>query len=899
MKYNIIILAALIFSTRLHGQKPLIDTGVINKWTFVDLPILSDDGKYASFLIRNDPFNSFTLTVKDVNSDWHVGLPSADRGQFAADNKHFIFRLENDTMGILTLGTNSTRLISNVVSAMVGNNANSPILAYRRAGLTPCLHIEYLISKKQFEKFGITNFAVSPDGRVLLFETKDSISNTGQFTLHWWDVLKQTDRIIYSGGMTSEYTFDKTGSALAFLSKDTAGIKPAIWYWKGNLQEIKIGMDSSFNLPDGITLENIRGFDPEGTTIYFEYSEKPAQATKNQNGVKVDVWNYKDAKLQSLQIYEKSNPNDPFTRAQLLAVVILNPRKIIPLVGQAERVDFPDDNKIVYGSWMVVRRSPGGEAFEGYWNKEAIDSFFLVSLKSGEHVPLPISNQFNTSLVLISPHSDFIVYYDSQKGDYFSYSIAHRFLQNITSSMPIIWARGDDGHPSRKGLIYGIAGWSKDGGSVYLYDKFDIWKISLDGSKSPVNLTNFYGQRKGIELRLADRRSAILDDHVSLIGFNRITKDQGFFDLSTGSPNDPTELTFGPYFYGEYDGFNNHYFSPLKAKHANAYIVRRMTAEESSNFFYTLDFKSFQPISAVYPEKRVNWIKSELVNWLAPLGDSLQGLLYKPENFDPSRKYPIIFTYYEQVSECLNAFIQPEILNGKINIPWFVSNGYLVFEPDIYYKTGSPGPSALNAVLSAAKYLSARPWIDTTKMAIQGMSWGGYETNYIVTHSHLFAAAMSASGPTDFVSGYGSLWHSGRSCQPLYEFGQSRMGQSLWDNPNGYINNSPIFFANQVTTPLLMLNNKADDAVPFQHGLEFFTALRRLGKKAWMLQYDDGGHGVTKNSNDAVDYSIRVFQFFDFYLKDSLPPVWMTKGILAVDKEIKTGLELDTSGALP
>jgi dipeptidyl aminopeptidase/acylaminoacyl peptidase len=275
-------------------------------------------------------------------------------------------------------------------------------------------------------------------------------------------------------------------------------------------------------------------------------------------------------------------------------------------------------------------------------------------------------------------------------------------------------------------------------------------------------------------------------------------------------------------------------------------------------------------------------------------------VLFKPENFDSTKQYPIIIYYYELKSDGLNAYLKPEPLSGgcNINIPSYVSRGYVVLTPDIHYTIGEPGESALNAVVSAADYLATLPWVDGRRMGIEGCSMGGFETNYIVTHTSRFAAAVSASGLSDLISGFGSLADDGSSWEGAFELGQPRLGASLWESPERYIKNSPIFGADKLTTPLLMMHTKQDASpAAFLHAVEFFTGLRRLGKKVWMLQYDDGNHAVWGRSAD--DFSIRMVQFFDHYLRGAPPPAWMTRGVPAKLKGVDTGLELDTSGKEP
>jgi dipeptidyl aminopeptidase/acylaminoacyl peptidase len=202
-----------------------------------------------------------------------------------------------------------------------------------------------------------------------------------------------------------------------------------------------------------------------------------------------------------------------------------------------------------------------------------------------------------------------------------------------------------------------------------------------------------------------------------------------------------------------------------------------------------------------------------------------------------------------------------------------------------------------DAVVSAAEYLTKLPFVNGKKLGIQGWSFGGWETNYLVTHTKLFAAAAESAGAADIVSKYGSIVRDGSSNQGYYEIGQGRMGGSFFDKQDAYIKNSPVYHLQNVTTPLLIMHNSGDDAVPFSEAMEMFTGLRRLGKKVWVLQYKDGGHGVYGKS--AEDFTIRLQQFFDHYLMDKPAPIWMTRGISAEQKGTTDGLQLDTEIKTP
>ena len=252
----------------------------------------------------------------------------------------------------------------------------------------------------------------------------------------------------------------------------------------------------------------------------------------------------------------------------------------------------------------------------------------------------------------------------------------------------------------------------------------------------------------------------------------------------------------------------------------------------------------------------------------------------------------MLILYYEKKSDELNKYRHPIVENGgELDIAWFTSHGYLVLLPDIYYKTGEPGPSAYRSVVGAAQYMAQRPYVDKNRMGIQGHSFGGYETNYLVTHSELFTAAVSSSGVCDITSDYGNVWPGDQPRQEYWEARRSvSMGTTPWENPSLYMKNSPIFFVDQVKTPILMMQNRNDKNVHFGQGLEFFLALRRAGKRVWMLEYDNGGHGV--GGDDYKDYLLRMTQFFDHYLKGAPAPKWMTQGNPAEDKGYEDGMEL-------
>jgi dipeptidyl aminopeptidase/acylaminoacyl peptidase len=305
------------------------------------------------------------------------------------------------------------------------------------------------------------------------------------------------------------------------------------------------------------------------------------------------------------------------------------------------------------------------------------------------------------------------------------------------------------------------------------------------------------------------------------------------------------------------------------------------------------DSATARPMSRLNPQQAgYNWFSVELLRWKMLDGRMTEGLLYKPENFDPRKKYPVIFYFYERDVAERYQYIEPMPMRASINVAYYTSNGYLVVDPDIHYRTGQPGEDAYNSVLAAAAYMSRFPWVDSLHMGLQGHSWGGYQVAYLVTRTNRFAAAEAGAPVSNMTSAYGGIrWGTGISRQYQYEKSQSRIGATLWQHPERFLKNSPLFRADKINTPLLILHNDKDNAVPWYQGIELFTAMRRLGKTVWLVNYNDELHGIMERRN-RKDWTIRMAQFFDHYLKGAPAPKWMISGIPATLKGIDWGLDL-------
>ncbi len=518
---------------------------------------------------------------------------------------------------------------------------------------------------------------------------------------------------------------------------------------------------------------------------------------------------------------------------------------------------------------------------------------FVLSVKDGSRIKVPAPDGG-----VLSPTADYVVYYDHSIGNYKSFFINSCKEYNITETIHVDWTIYDIDIPDALSWSQSVTGWTADGSGVLLSDEFDLWLVSLNNCFKPKNITNSYGKlNKIFFLPMNEGFDDIIfnkTDTLILRAFSRLTKQNGFYEKVIMSDEDPKLFSMGDYiYYIPRINTSDPGMNQIKAKNSDIWLLRRGSAHEFPNYFITKDFINFDKVTDVHPEHNYNWITTQLINYYTPDGGSTQGILYKPENFDPGKKYPLIVYCYEKLTNTKNSFPIPKLSNGPLDILSYVSDGYLVFCPDIHYVLGKPGMSAYNAVSGGLDTLFRLSFVDTNAIGMQGHSFGGYEVNFLITHSNRLAAACAAAAPSNLVSGYGGLSHGNNFRHSIFETGQMRIGSTLWENIDVYIKNSPVFFADKITAPLLIMHNPKDDAVPYSEGLQMFCALKRLNKPVWLLTYEDEGHTINKEVNQ-IDYTLRMKQFFDHYLKGKHPPRWMTtENLLNVNvKDYINGLNL-------
>jgi dipeptidyl aminopeptidase/acylaminoacyl peptidase len=601
-------------------------------------------------------------------------------------------------------------------------------------------------------------------------------------------------------------------------------------------------------------------FSPDGSRVYFGVSTPPPPPAKpavpGEEKAVVELWHFKDDFVQPMQKVRYTGSRT------YRAVFHLDDRSCRQLTDE----NLSNVQTAAAGDWALALDDRAYRTLVGGTEASAPWDIDLINARTGARKSLVKKQSFQPSL---SPGGKYLVRYDGK--DWHSLSVPSGKSVNLTAKIGVSFANEIYDQPSTP-FPYGVAGWTKGDKHVLLYDRYDVWMIAPDGS-SAKNLTAGLGRISTTSLRIARldpaQRAFDMDKPLLLRAENEKTRNTGFYRLSfNGSAS--TLLIMGARNYGP----------PIKARKADKLLLTISTFYDYPDLFVAdSDFREIRRVSDANPQKaNFVWGKASLVHYKNADGVPLSGVLIKPENFNPNKKYPMIVYIYERLSQNLHRFVDPQP-GTSINPSYYASNGYLVLMPDITYTIGYPGQSALKCVLPAIQTVVDQGCVNEKAIGIQGHSWGGYQTAYMITQTTRFKAAAAGAPVSNMTSAYGGIrWSTGLPRQFQYEKSQSRIGGSLWQYPTRFLENSPIFQADRIQTPLMMLHNDKDGAVPWYQGIEYYLALRRLGKEVYLFNYPGEDHGLRRRANQA-DYTVRMQQFFDHHLKGAPKPAWMEKGI--------------------
>ncbi len=751
----------------------------------------------------------------------------------------------------------------------------------------------------------VVDYAFSMYGQKLVFRTARSARDSGSVNaVLLLDLASnKLDTVLKNGNDFRAFTFTEDGGRLAFLAERDTNSKAPVKHY--GLYLYRNGDDSAVLLVNkgtpgmklGMTVsENGQlTFSKSGRRLFFGTAPLPSMKDTSLvdiDLVKLDIWNYKDDYLQTQQLFQLNTE----LRRTYLTQFDFDSGRLLQLASP----DLPNVVTMNEGdAEFYVAVTDTGRRVESQWSGSTKKDIYALNARTGA---LTLVKKNHTGNIYPSSTGRYILLYDTKQRNYFLWD--GKGLRNVTAGVrePLYDVENDV--PNDPGP-YGIMGWHQNDSVLYVNGQHNVWAIDPSGKKNPHPL--FTAPPKSLVtyryLRVNnDERFLGSGQDAYFRMFDDRSKNSGLVHIQFPSAAGPmpvlTDLVsaYGPYAYNSF----------ARARKTPAYIYTRETYQAAPDLFSADERtqNSREPgwntsglnavrLSTINPQQAsYNWGTAELFNWKTFDGKSSAGILYKPENFDSTKKYPMIVYFYETVTDGLHNYIAPAPTPSRLNIPFFVSRGYLVFTPDIHYTKGHPGKDAYNYIVSGSQALAKKPWVDGRNIGIQGQSWGGYQVAWLITATDMFKAAWAGAPVVNMFSAYGGIrWESGNNRQFQYEKGQSRIGATPWERPDLYMENSPFFHLQKVKTPLVIMSNDADGAVPWYQGIEFFTAMRRLNKKVWLLNYNGEAHNLIERRN-RKDIQVREQQFFDWMLKGEKPAKWLDEGVPATRKGKDWGLEL-------
>lgn len=921
------LLSVLLLSGSLTAQKKSITIADFDAWKQIDNREISENGNYLVYEY-NPGMGDGTLVITNLKTGKTDSIPRGYNATINGNSNFVAFKIKapidvrrkeetkktkkkkqlKDSLGVYLLQSQKTMKYANNNGFKLpeeGGNwlayktiikANKDTLSEEKDSLTEDKKIKkkektkndtILVVFNPLEKDSIVfknvvDYTWSKSANKLLIsqEEKDSIETHS--TLVNFDAdTKKADTIFSSEGVIKQTVLDKKGTRLAFLlSKDTADVKNYELF-VGEQDKVKPFNESSIKgLPKGwLPSENQDiYFSDNSKRMYFGTAEAEVIHEKdtllNAERERLDIWSWTDAELQPMQkVNVKKDQKKTY-----LAVYDFEKNKAIQLADTlVSDLRIYEDGNPKYAIGNTDEKYKRASS----WSALFLNDFYLVDTEIGTKTKLLEAQ----NRIWLGPSQKYALYYNRKDSVYYSIDIASQKHLPLTNNIEVAFYDELNDSPNDP-RPYGVAGWAKNDEAVFIYDRYDIWKIDPSGQEKPKNVTK-NGRINTTEYRYLplDKEEDYLDVKNALLSvFNEADKRAGYAYTNLQKERVPEVIVLDDFRFGY----------PLKAKNAETLIYTKEAYTLYPDLWKTeTSFKN--PVKVTNGQQQLEnykWGKVSLETWTNYDGVKLQGLLYVPENLDPNKKYPLVSYFYERLSNTYHRFYDPTPSRSTINKVFYPSNDYIVFVPDIVYKEGHPGESAYNCIVSGVEAMEAKyNFIDSNNLALQGQSWGGYQTAYIITKTDKFAAAMAGAPVSNMTSAYGGIrWGSGMSRMFQYEHTQSRIGGTLWDKFDLYVENSPLFKAPNITTPLLMMHNDDDGAVPWYQGIEFFVALRRLNKPVWMLSYNNEPHNLKGDSwGNRKDLSTRMMQFFNHYLKDQAAPEWMEKGRPAIEKEFNKG----------
>lgn len=866
-------------------------------WKHITGRAISDNGKWVA--CKMEPWEGdAAISLYDAQGKEITSFSPADKFVFSASSGYLVVtqtpgKATTDSLKVLKTKKNKMPMDKLVIYSLSGKKEiidslktfklarTADWIAYQKGRKDSTLYVRSLDGSSVFRFPDVKDFGFAKKSGMLYFTSAGhgEKNKPGLFVLN---PEKSVPALVKEGkGVFKQTVFDEKGEYLAFLyceEKDSCYKAMSLWLSEHQTPAKEIAVRGNQAFPEGWVI-NENGklhFSKSASRLFFGTSPEPKQKDTLQlaeNRPNVQVWSWDEPVQYTVQDFNKTKD----LKKSYQAVYNVGNGDIFQLADiELPVIQLGNEGE----SAMALLSTSRPYSLSSMWEGRTRSDYYVVSLENGERRLLAEADYGRYRL---SPQGKYAFWYAETDSCWYTLSLAEgRKVRLTTPGTFTAWDEDNDtpDYPE----AYGAAGWTKNDESLLIYDRYDIWKFDPAVTKEPVNLT-LDGRKNRISYRWVnlDKEARFIDlgKPQLLKGFNEVTKGNGYYNARLSSAATPKVLMAGNYMLRSID----------KAKNTDNVMYTVETFEQYPDIHYsTLAFK--KPVRLTHGGKQqegYRWGTAELVSWISLDGRRIEGVVYKPADFDPDKKYPLMVNFYERNSETLYNYRMPEPHRSTIDYHLYNSNGYIIFNPDIRYTDGYPGESCYNCLMPGISMLVGKGYIDENSIGAQGHSWGGYQVAYLATRTNMFAAIESGAPVVNMFSAYGGIrWGSGLARAFQYEHTQSRLAGTPWSTPMRYFENSALFFMDKVQTPILIMHNDADGHVPWYQGIEYFVAMKRLGKPCWMLNYTGEPHWPSKMANK-IDFQKRMFQFFNHYLKKEKMPQWMSEGVPALGQPFELG----------
>lgn len=842
-------------------SKRMVTESDYHLWSTLHPERISDEGKWVSFS-KTYESQKDTLFIKHTSKDINYVCTNAKSGTFGSE--HTFAYLRSDTLVVIDLVKGNRRFINSVnqfdfswdakylIVSRKNNRDYSNLTIYDKDG-----KISQIIND-------VTTYKFDPNKKSIVYVTKQMGLNTVtiiDFTnkLHSYIIAKDLTEHV------TTLTWNTRGLAIVFYVRrnDSEKNEDMLYYYHLESKQLHfIGNRNDDNLSNFKinASNNIKlSISDDGKRVFFGMSTTMAKKVINE---KVEIWHTND---KSLYTPRAESPQDYF---QSVGIWWPDSNFTFPINSE-------DQSWIAFTGNQQYALIADRLQYEPQYKWIADMDYYLVDLKSGNRKLFLDKHSGYANSMSYSPDGRYIAYY--RDNNWWIYNILDETRYKLTSLVEPQWdSQWVD--PGNEVQIWGVAGWSTDGKALLLYDSNDIWIVTVDSLQCR-RLT--YGKEEGIKYRLdsACATNSINSNYSSITAASfDLTKSLIVKGTETATANSAyyiLKIKKGIEKFTSDDCAIKNLFS---SKNNKAVVYLQQTFNNSPRLIFRDKQNSKNTILALsnVHQKNFQWGQSKMVYFENKKKKTLNASLFYPAGYIPEKKYPMIVYIYSTVSEAKNEYVNPSLHNVMgFNISNLTTKGYFVLLPDIAYEIGDPGISASECVSSAVEKVLSIGLVDKKRVGLIGHSFGGYEVNFIVTQTGIFAAAVSGSAVSDNISHYFTVNTNNNMGESWrYENQQYRMGKSFYQDKEAYFRNNPILHADNIETPILTWQGALDENVQPTQGKEFFLALRRLGKKNVMLIYPDDGHILSRSDNQE-DLTRKIEDWFGYYLKDEDSKSWM------------------------